>query len=187
MAGFCEKNAIQIDSPGILKIKMFMSKVQIIVDENDEIIGFKDRNETAKDDIYRVTGLWLENSQGEILMAQRSFSKKNGPGKWGPAVSGTVEKGETYDSNITKEAEEEIGLKNIKFQKGEKMRVTGNHNYFAQWYFAKLDKKAEDFKINKEEVEQVGWFTVEELEKKIKDSPEKVVSGLQQMTSLWKK
>lgn len=164
-----------------------MGKVQIIVDENDKIIGFKDRDKTTKDDIYRVTGLWLENSRGEILLAQRAFSKKNGPGKWGPAVSGTVEKGETYDRNILKEAEEEIGLKNIEFQKGEKMRATGNHNYFAQWYFAKLDRDAKDFKINKEEVEQVRWFTKDELEKKIQESPEKVVSGLQQMTNLWKK
>ena len=32
------------------------------------------------------------------------------PEVWGPAVSGTNEEGETYDSNIIKEAQEEIGL-----------------------------------------------------------------------------
>lgn len=164
-----------------------MGKIQIIVDANDKIIGYKDRDNVAEDDIYRVTGLWVENSRGEILLAQRSFLKKNSPGKWGPAVSGTVEKGETCDGNIIKEAEEEIGLKNCEFKKGEKMRATGNHNYFAQWYFTKLDKNAEDFKIDKKEVKQVRWFAKEELKKMIQENPEKVVNGLQQMTSLWKK
>ncbi len=88
-----------------------MSKI-IVVDENDKEIGVKERSKITHDDIYRVSGLWLTNSKGEILLAQRSFNKPrdNDPGKWGPAVAGTVDEDETYKENIQKEIKEELGL-----------------------------------------------------------------------------
>lgn len=156
----------------------------VIVNEKDEVIGYKNREDTDKNDIFRVTGLWIENSQGEILLAQRVFSEKNDPGKWGPAVSGTVEKGETYDSNILKEAKEEIGLVNCELQKGEKRRVNGDNKFFVQWFFAKVDKNAEDFKLDKREVEEIRWFSKEELEIMIKKTPEKLVKGLKRIPKL---
>jgi isopentenyldiphosphate isomerase len=162
-----------------------MDKSQVIVvNEKDEIIGHKNRNGIDENNIYRVTGLWVENSQGEILLTRRAFSKKTDLGKWGPAVSGTVEKGETYDSNMLKEAEEEIGLKHFSLQKGEKKRVSGDNEFFVQWYFAKLDRKIEDFKINKEEIVEARWFSREEVEKMIKENPEKMVKGLKRIPRL---
>lgn len=157
-----------------------MSKQEenIIVNENDEIIGYKNRNEIVSNDIYRATGLWIENSAGEVLLAQRSFLKKNEPGKWGPAVSGTVEKGETYESNIVKEAFEEIGLTGYKFRKAEKMRIFGKHNYFAQWFFVKLDREIEDFVLEKGAFEQIKWFGRVELKSALEATPENFVAGL---------
>jgi len=157
-----------------------MSKEEqsIIVDENDEIIGYKNRNEIVSSDIYRVTGLWIENSVGEVLLAQRAFSKKNDPGKWGPAVSGTVEKGETYDSNIVKEAREEIGLIDCEFQKVEKLRVFGEHNYFVQWFYARVGRKIEEFLLEEGAFEQIKWFKSQELRDALEAMPENFVPGL---------
>jgi len=81
-----------------------------IVKNNDEIIKYKKRSEILENDIYRVSSLWITNSSGEVLLAKRAKIKKNHPGVWGPAVSGTVEKDETYYENILKETNEEIGL-----------------------------------------------------------------------------
>lgn len=75
-----------------------------VVNEQDEIIDYKDRSVLDPRDLCHVTGLWVTDSDGNILLAQRSFKKKHDPGIWGPAVSGTVEEGETYESNIIKEA-----------------------------------------------------------------------------------
>ena len=47
-----------------------------IVNEQDEIIGYKDRKDRNIIDITRITGLWLWNEKGEVLLAQRAFSKK---------------------------------------------------------------------------------------------------------------
>ena len=52
-----------------------MSEV-IIVDEKDNIISYKERKSISQKDIYRVSALWIMNSKGDSLLAQRSFNKK---------------------------------------------------------------------------------------------------------------
>jgi len=104
-----------------------------IVNEQDEIIKVVDIKDRKPGEICRITGLWLTDPEGNILLAQRAFNKKLSPGLWGPAAAGTVEEGETYESNIIKEAEEEIGLAGLK-PTSEILRL--------------LDEKPEMFLIN---------------------------------------
>jgi isopentenyl-diphosphate Delta-isomerase len=144
----------------------------IIVDKQDKVIGYKPREDVKLTDIYRVTGLWITNSRGELLLARRAFGKRHDPGKWGPSAAGTVEEGETYDSNAAKEAEEELGLTDIKLVRRSKLRFSGRHNYFCRWYTAVVDKPAEAFVIQSEEVIQVRWITREELNRELKDNPD---------------
>jgi len=150
----------------------------IIVDESDNEIAHKKKDKLKKNDIYRASALWIKDSFGKILLAKRSLSKEHGPGEWGPAVAGTVEKGESYKQNIIKETEEEIGLKDIKPVKGPKLRIRGKYHYFLQWFFFSIDKRAENFVIDKEEVAEVRWFSKEELLESIKAEPDKFLSRL---------
>ena len=142
-----------------------------IVNEQDEIIGYKDKKDRNKTEITRITGLWLWNERGEVLLAQRAFDKKIHPGMWGPAVAGTVEEGETYESNIIKEAEEEIGLKDLKPKLGPKLRRNTAHSYFAQWFVCTINS---DYPLVKQdsEVEAIKWFNKEELFKALEKKPE---------------
>lgn len=151
-----------------------MAKV-IMVDKNDDVIGLKERNFVGAGDVYRVSALWITNSNGDILLAQRAFTKKNDPGKWGPSVSGTIEEGESYDDNIIKEISEEIGLNLTidNLQKGPKLfRNRKSGDCFCQLYFYKTDKQISEFIIQKVEVEQIKWFKKDELRKIILDKPE---------------
>jgi isopentenyldiphosphate isomerase len=158
---------------------MGMTKQRIvIVDNDDRIVGHKESGTLASKDIYRVSALWITNSHNEILLAQRQLSKHHDPGKWGPAVAGTVEEGETYEANILKEAEEEIGLTGINPTLGPKRRVSGEHNYFCQWYTLVIDKPAQDFTLQEEEVSQVKWFTREELANELHNHPQHYLTGL---------
>lgn len=157
-----------------------MSKSRIIiVNEQDEVIGHKDRGMIAAGDVYRVSALWVTNSRGDILLAQRKFTKKHDPGKWGPAVAGTVDEGETYDVNIIKEAAEEIGLQGIMPVAGPKRRINDEYDYFCQWYTLVADKSAEEFIIQEDEVEQVKWFNRNELSEELRQHPEKYLRGLE--------
>lgn len=150
----------------------------MLVNDQDEIIAYKERDELVKEDIYRVAALWVTNSKGDILLAQRKLTDDRDPGMWGPAVAGTVEENETYDSNVLKEAEEEIGLQDIELLLGPKHRFTGENNYFGQWFTYVIDKPAEDFTIQEEEVEQIAWFSRKELERDLIEHPEKYLKGL---------
>ncbi|MCK5081066.1 MAG: NUDIX domain-containing protein, partial [Candidatus Moranbacteria bacterium] len=91
---------------------------------------------------------------------------------------GTIEEGETYDSNIYKEAEEEIGLKNQVFTKDRKVKREGEHNFFCQWYYLMINKELGYFKIQEEEVEQIKWFDEEDLREEIKSNPKKFTPSM---------
>jgi isopentenyldiphosphate isomerase len=149
-----------------------------VVDKNDQIIGYKNRDEIKPEDIYRVSAIWITNSKNEILLAKRHHTKKNDPNKWGPAVAGTVEKDETYKSNIIKEASEELGLINIKPQTGPKTFNNKKHLHFTQWYFLKIDKKIHEFKIKEDEIEEAKWITKKELLADIKVNPENYIDSI---------
>ncbi|HWQ59946.1 MAG TPA: NUDIX domain-containing protein [Candidatus Fimivivens sp.] len=155
-----------------------MSRI-IIVDAEDAIIGHKERGTLNRDDIYRVSALWITNSKGESLLAQRSFSKKHSPGMWGPAVAGTNDEGESYDANIVKEAEEELGISDVPFIRRGKMRHRGEHEYFLQWYSAVIDEPEWHFIIQEDEVERIKWFSPEELKIAIVGHPEDFISGME--------
>jgi len=137
----------------------------VIVNENNKIIGYKDRDDRNKTDIIRVSKLWLINSKNEVLIAQRSFNKVYGTGKWSTSAAGTIEKGETYTSNILKEAHEELGimLKKKDLTVGNSRFVQVDHKYFAMPHLAKCDLLATSFKLQKDEVEQVQWISIPEL------------------------
>lgn len=146
----------------------------IVVDEQDRIVGHKKRDDRNEQDIVRVAGIFVFNSNKETLIAQRSLNKVFNPGKWGPAAAGTLEEGETYISNIVKETEEEIGVKIDKkdLVLGPYEFVNTKHRYFRQIYYIKLDLPISNFKIQKEEVEGLRWVKIEELENWLTRSPE---------------
>lgn len=152
-----------------------MSNLAVLVDEDDKVIGHKSRYDLEEGDIIRIALLWIENSAGQVLLAQRSLSKEIDPGLWAAAAGGTVEEGETYESNINKEAEEEIGLTGIKFEEYAKdffWRPDGVGR-FATWYRAIVDRSINEFTLQKEEVGSVAWFDKQELQKQLKENPAK--------------
>lgn len=166
-----------------------MTKV-VIVNEHDEVIGTKERHELDHpNDIYRVTALWLTNSQGDILISQRGLNKKDSPGLWGPAVAGTVDEGEAYDNNIVKEIEEEIG---ISVSIGELNRALclppkqdSGRRYFCQWYLLTLDLPLEAFSIPRDEVEAIRWISVSSLKQELDEHPERFLPSFSRHVTLF--
>ncbi len=156
-----------------------MKQKIIIVDEHDTPIGLKSRDEIDhKKDIYRWSAIWIENSKKEVLIAQRKLTRDKDPGKWGPAVTGTIEEGETYESNAHKEIKEELGVTVPSFQIGPKQHADTPRRYFGQWFLCTLDKPANGFVLQEDEVEQVAWISKEKLAQDIKLNPEKYTPAL---------
>jgi isopentenyl-diphosphate delta-isomerase len=153
----------------------------IIVDENDNPIGLAERDQWEKDTIHRVSALWLTNSRGEVLLARRSFNKLHNPGIWGPAAAGTVEEGETYESNIIKEVAEEIGVVIAADQltQGPKHLAGTPGNYrFVQWYLATLDVPYGALRLQEEEVAEARWVPLNEFKEWVAKKPDEFVTAL---------
>ena len=141
-----------------------MTKI-IVVNEKDEIIGYKDRDDRNETDIIRVSALILLNSKNQTLIARRALNKILDSGKWGPAAAGTLEEGESYLSNIIKEAQEEIGFKASKkdLSFGLKKFVETSHKYFLQIFITETNLPLQNFRIYRKEVSEIRWVQVPEL------------------------
>jgi isopentenyldiphosphate isomerase len=159
-----------------------------IVNDTDQLLGYKEREEVDfSKDIFRTASLWITNSKGEILLAQRKQDKKVDPGKWAEAVGGTVEGEDSYLETVIREAEEELGLRGITITKGPKQFITTPCFYFVQWYEAVVDLPAEAFTIQPEEVEGVAWIERQALEKELQDIPDKYIDAMPEILALFLK
>lgn len=157
-----------------------------VVDANDNLIGHKSRHELDySKDIYRSSCIWIENSKGQVLLAQRSNAKDKDPGMWGTAAAGTVDKGETYESNAYKELEEEIGLTGVKLTPNSKIWQEIPRQQFIQSFSGKTDWSIDRFVLQTEEVEAVRWIDKKELIKDFEKNPAKYIPSMPEWIKLF--
>lgn len=157
-----------------------------VVNEKDEIIGHKERdNVNPTVDIVRSASLWITNTNGDILLAQRKLTKRSNPGKWSEAVGGTVEGEDDYESTMLREVQEEIGITVTDYKIGPKQYVNSPTRYFVQWYLAVIDAPIEGFTIQEEELEQLAWISEGQLVKELKNNPEKYIDEMQDIARLF--
>lgn len=153
-----------------------------VVDENNNLIGKVEDRETIhqKGLYHREVGIWIMNEKGEILVQKRSANKKQAPNKWG-ITAGHVDAGQEPSDVVIREVFEEIGLEltkeEIEFlfvaKKHKKFSDTQYNNNFQYIYFAKTNKKIEEYVIQEEELSELKYISIEELEKVIENKDEK--------------
>lgn len=143
-----------------------------IVNDQDEEIAVKYRDELTREDIHRIVSIWVENDAEEVLLAQRALHKKLHPGLWGPAAAGAVSYGETYEEAAHKELSEEIGITDVTLKLVTKtLFKIGDEYRYISWFKVILNKPADQFRLESE-VAQVQWFKKTDLKDHIISSPE---------------
>lgn len=157
-----------------------------VVNEKDEVITYKERHEiNPTTDTVRSASLWITNDNGDILLAQRKFTKRNNPGKWSEAVGGTVEGYDDYESTMFRETKEEIGITVKDYELGPKQYISSPTRYFVQWYKAVINKPIEAFTAQKEEVEQLAWISEEQFKQELRETPAKYIDEMQAIARLF--
>ncbi len=58
-----------------------------VVDENDVLIEYKERDALAPNDIFRITALVIFDENKRVLLTRRVLTKKKSPGKRSLAVA----------------------------------------------------------------------------------------------------
>ncbi len=89
-----------------------MERILNIVNDNDEIIGEKTREEIHKEGwLHREVHVYFVTPALEIIFQHRAKDKDIFPDLLDATVGGHVEIGQSYEETALKEAEEETGLK----------------------------------------------------------------------------
>ncbi|HUW21929.1 MAG TPA: NUDIX domain-containing protein [Candidatus Bathyarchaeia archaeon] len=147
------------------------SKFEILdsVDRQGNVIGQATRKEFHHNPklIHQVAHCWIFNKKGQILWQQRSLKKDLSPGYWDMSCGDHVPTGETPERTLKRELEEELGLTDVNFKLVDKY-IQGNEQQteLIYLYYAIVDKPAEEFSLQEEEVEKVIWIDVQEAQMK---------------------
>lgn len=153
-----------------------------VLDENGNLTGrAEERKIVHEQGLWHIhVGVWIMNQKGELLFQKRSPNKIINPNTW-TRTGGHVDSGETPIKGIQRETEEEIGVK-IPLEKFENIGIDKVQIYFEDKkiynrhfvynYFAMVDYKLKDYKIQTEEVSDLKYMTIEEIEEARKNNDE---------------
>ncbi|QKG79582.1 isopentenyl-diphosphate Delta-isomerase [Tenuifilum thalassicum] len=89
-----------------------MDKNQIaLVNQNDNVIGFKDKQQVHIDgDLHRAFSILICNGNGQMLIHKRAFSKYHSPGLWTNACCSHLTQGEEMQNVIFERLKHEMGI-----------------------------------------------------------------------------
>jgi len=84
----------------------------ILVDDQDEAIGFASKHDCHMGDgqLHRAFSVFLFNSDGELLLQQRSEEKPLWPGYWSNSCCSHPRQSENMEEAVQRRVREELGL-----------------------------------------------------------------------------
>ena len=135
-----------------------------LYDENKKLTGetiYKGQD-VPRGRYYITVVIFIQNNKNEFLLQKRV---KNKDGKWA-TTGGHPVSGETSKQGIITEIKEELGI-NVVEENVELFKTIKTEDDFVDIYYLKEDIDINEIKIQKEEVEDVKWATIEEIQKMI--------------------
>jgi len=142
-----------------------------IVDDNDCVVGLLPRSDVHRLGLkHRAVHILIFNSKGELFLQRRSMRKDKCPGLWDSSASGHLESGEDYNDCAIRELREELGITAVggltRLFKLQACNETDNE--FVWVYRGFCDGP---FTLNKDEISEGKWFSIEEIDRLIKSVP----------------
>lgn len=140
--------------------------------------GAATRSEVHEKNLYhKHVGILIMNEKGELLFQRRSQNKKINPNRW-TRTGGHVDSGEHPIIAAQREVKEEVGvdipIKQFELMGIRKVTAAGNNNYTYS-YFARVNYKLEDYTMQEEEVSELKYMTIEEMEEEYRNGNEEYV------------
>ncbi|WP_312076215.1 isopentenyl-diphosphate Delta-isomerase [Chryseobacterium sp.] len=152
-----------------------MEELVVLVNTQDNILGLMEKQQAHVNGLlHRAFSIFLFNGKGEMLLQKRAEKKYHSPGQWTNAVCSHPRNGETYLEGAHRRLREELGIETElteKFHFIYKADVGGGlwehelDHVFTGNYNA-------EFRLNKDEVEEVRFVSLEDLDKEIAENPE---------------
>lgn len=146
-----------------------------VVDEYGEPTGLILDKETIHDQglLHRDVHVWVTNGQ-DILEQQRRWDKAIMPGEWDISAAGHVRLGESFLDAAQRETFEELGLDLPlwRFKRAglfaSRLALEGwqrpHHVIGDNFVVVEPDLRLEDLRLQEEEVADVRWYPIDQLE-----------------------
>lgn len=173
-----------------------MEQFDVLDEEGNKTGQIKDRNLVHKDgDWHRSVHVWILNSRGQLLVQKRAPQKDSHPNMWDISCAGHVSAGESSIEAVVKEIKEELDVTANKEDftflftlVNPKKKTTGVfiNNEFRDVYIINKDLDLSKIKLQPEEVSEVKWISLEDLEKVIQTKDPNFIPHTEEYTRLIK-
>jgi len=120
--------------------------------------------------IQAVIHLYLFDDQGRLYLQKRSALKDTYPGCWDSSVGGHLAPGESPEQALAREAREELSLEVSSAQ--PLGRYLMEDSYESEYVFAFRARIDGQLRPNPEEIEEGGFFALEEIRAWIRREPQ---------------
>lgn len=152
----------------------------VLVDINDRELGVLDIFEAHKNPgkLHRAISVVLFNSQGKLLLQQRSKKKLLWPEHWSNTVCTHPFENETYEACAVRRLDDELGIRVANGLLRIAYRFEYQADYSTEWSEHELDtvlvgKYEGEIKPNPDEVMDYRWISIDDLEKEMGSDPDK--------------
>ena len=139
-----------------------------ILDEKGVPTGkttLRGKNLLKSGEYHLVVHIWIVSAEGKVLLQKRSENKKLMPGEWA-ATGGAAVAGEDSFAAASRELYEELGIKRNRDKMHRAFRLKRRNSLLDVW-FTHCDLKENELTLQKDEVAEVKWADVDELERMI--------------------
>lgn len=171
-----------------------MEELLILVNENDEVIGFEEKMEThIKEKLHRAFSLFIFDKDNEkMLIHKRADGKYHSGGLWTNSCCSHPRKGEDLRTAIVRRTKQELGLDLIEKQLmldatgsyGQGLHELESFKYYKKFvgcaeyeidhvFYLPLHSNDIILNVDKDEISKVMWLSVEELKMWFDSEPEK--------------
>ncbi len=152
-----------------------MEEQVVLISENDEVLGLMEKMQAHVNGVlHRAFSVFLFNSKGEMLLQKRADHKYHSPGQWTNAVCSHPRINETYEEGARRRMMEELGIEadiHPKFHFIYKAEV-GNDLWEHELDHVFTGFYEGDFRLNEEEVSEVRYISMEELDAELSAKPD---------------
>ena len=152
--------------------------------------GTKTGQKKSKSEIHRkglfhsTVHLWIFTEEGNILIQKRSKKKELNPGVWDVSVAGHIKFNENIKKAVKRETLEETGINintkdllKIGVYRSINIHPTAIDKEFFHTYILKIDKNSIDLDYKNNEVDDLKFISIEEMESLIKKENNKIFIG----------
>ncbi len=152
-----------------------MEEKVVLVTEKDEVLGLMEKMQAHENGIlHRAFSVFLYNSKGEMLLQKRAAEKYHSPNQWTNACCSHPRIEETYEQAAKRRIKEELG---IDCELEEKFWFIYKADVGQNLWEHELDhvfvgNYEGEFNLNKEEVAEVRYISLENLNLELENNPE---------------